>query len=178
MGKRLLGASHTCWPVLRFDHSAHPCKPTTGRAGNLGPSTAPITVTIDTTPPTITSLIVPARAIPDFAVSWSAQDNLTGVSHYDVQYKSESSGWTDWVSTPVTQALFTGPGGHVYTFRVSATDGVGNESDWQPSGQVTVSLVKKYYAAAGRRVAMQVPMMATGCIGARAWGETRPSRNG
>jgi len=112
--------------------------------------------TYDHTAPTITSLIVPARAIPGFVVTWSAQDNLIGVSHYDVQYASESSGWTDWlVSTPVTQALFTGPGGHVYTFRVSATDGVGNESDWQTSGQVTVSLVKKYYAAAGRRVAMR-----------------------
>ncbi len=55
----------------------------------------------------------------------------------------------------MTQAVFTGPGGHTYTFRVSATDGVGNESDWSESGQVTVPLVKKYYAAAGRRVAMR-----------------------
>ena len=73
--------------------------------------------TYDHISPTITSLIVPARTSPGFSVTWSAQDNLTGIAHYDVQYKNESGAWTDWlVGASVTQSVFAGPGGHAYTF--------------------------------------------------------------
>lgn len=37
--------------------------------------------TYDHISPTITSLIAPARTSPGFAVTWSAQDNLTGIAH-------------------------------------------------------------------------------------------------
>ena len=45
--------------------------------------------TYDPISPTITVLPIPTRAILGFAVTWSAQDNLSGVSHDDVQYRDD-----------------------------------------------------------------------------------------
>jgi len=54
---------------------------------------------------------------------------------------------------PGLSGLFASDG--VYTFRVRAVDGVGNASGWVESAPVSVTLVKKYYAFGGKRVAMR-----------------------
>lgn len=68
-----------------------------------------------------------------FTVSWSvAQDNLSGLRHYEVQYRDGlTSPWQPLVTTKSTLIPFPlGETDHIYQFRVRAVDNVFNIQDW------------------------------------------------
>jgi RHS repeat-associated protein len=126
----------------------------TDRAGNQ--TTQPFTLFKDTIPPTVT-IAAPPVAPLHFRVSWSGQDEESGLRDYDVQYKVGVAGtWTSWLTnTPQTQAPFVGERDQSYYFRVQATDNVNNTSAWVEAGPVVVSAVTKYYYHGGQRIAMR-----------------------
>jgi RHS repeat-associated protein len=116
----------------------------------------PFRVVQDAISPTA-AITVPAVVPLEFQVAWGGQDSLSGVRHYDVQYRDAlTPTWTAWLSgTAETQAPFSGERGHGYAFRVRATDHVSNTGAWTESLSVTVSAVTKYYYHGGTRVAMR-----------------------
>ncbi len=96
-------------------------------------SSAPITYTLDATPPktalTATPSGVDVNGNPTYNVSWNATDDASGVKYVTV-YVAEDGGnfmiWQDHVSGASGQAVFTGQAGHTYQFLAAATDNAGN----------------------------------------------------
>ena len=90
----------------------------------------------DTVPPAggISRLpaLTDAYAIP---VTWRAVDVGSGVASYDVQVRDWAhSYFTSWLTAVTsTAALYVGQPGHVYEFRVSARDRLGNLQPWVPA---------------------------------------------
>jgi len=86
-------------------------------------------VVVDSFPPTssVAALNTPATE-PVFTVSWSGNDNASGLKSYDVQYRDGLTGtWRIWLSnTQLTSAQVVGQIGHTYYFRSLATDHAGN----------------------------------------------------
>jgi hypothetical protein len=99
------------------------------RAGN-GNGNWTNSLTLDRTPPAAT--ITPLAATQDstrFLVQWAITDNLTGIDHWDLQYKDGASNWTDWLLNQkgsARSAWFTGVLNHDYAFRIRAGDPAGN----------------------------------------------------
>jgi len=92
-------------------------------------------------------LDVPRRvytaAIP---VAWGASDG--------VQVSVEGGPWSDWLTGMLaTEATYVAEEGGWFTFRVTATDNVGNETNAE--AQSRLARVTKYYYHGGRRVAMR-----------------------
>ena len=106
------------------------------------------------TPPTASMEGLPAvTTASPFTVTWSAQDNQSGVWLYDVQVRDgPSSLWRELVSsTTATATQVTGAHGHTYQFRVRATDRVGHRSAWpdEPQAETTLDLLATLHVRAG-----------------------------
>jgi hypothetical protein len=87
-------------------------------------------------------------------VAWTVSDNRSGLERLDVQYSLDNQNWIDWMTDSVdTEAIFAAENDGNYTFRVTARDRVGNES--QVKKTVEVLDVVKYYTFNGQRVAMR-----------------------
>jgi hypothetical protein len=83
----------------------------------------------DINPPSSALNPLPATQTHDWwVVSWSGTDDISGINHYDVQYRAGDAGlWTNWLSTSSTQGLFwNATPGQTYYFRVRAIDHKGN----------------------------------------------------
>ncbi len=112
------------------------------RAGNVEtyPPLPDAQTTIDRTAPTSQVGPLPLYSSATFTVSWSGEDNLSGIASYDIQVCQDNCadptwGWTTWL-TKVTQtaSLFTsGEHGHTYYFRSRARDHAGNVEEWPAS---------------------------------------------
>ena len=93
-------------------------------------NTAVVSDTFDATTPSSDVLALPSQTNnPTFQLSWSGQDDLTGsgISTYTIHVAEDGGPATVWLAdTTLTNALFTGQLGHIYTFFSSATDNVGN----------------------------------------------------
>ena len=111
-------------------------------------------ITLDTAAPT-TTVTSPATVQGlAFQVNWNASDNMTGVIHYDVQYRLGESGfWVNWyVDTAATSATFgpnspmvTAPGDIIH-FRVRAEDAAGNvEIFTSGEGDSTTVILRPIY---------------------------------
>ena len=75
--------------------------------------------------------LAPMQTNEGFAVSWTARDDWSGVASYDVQVSTDGGAFEAWLTgTSLTGAEFQGKSGHNYSFRVRATDGVGNVGTW------------------------------------------------
>jgi len=98
--------------------------------GNIGEWRGSSTVvTPDLSAPRVVVTAPTQIATTTFAVSWSAEDNLSGPSGtYSVYYREDSGAWRVWLaSTTLTQATFvSGTLEHTYVFSVTTADGVGN----------------------------------------------------
>ncbi|MEW6181456.1 MAG: peptidoglycan DD-metalloendopeptidase family protein [Chloroflexota bacterium] len=73
-------------------------------------------------------------------LAWSAQDDVSGISRVDFQYRVNDGGWQDWNFKPAAEsgvAWFLGQAGQKYEFRIRAVDRAGNVQDWPAGGQVT-----------------------------------------
>ncbi len=97
---------------------------------------------LDVYTPTSSMNGLPPSSPYQFLVSWTGQDQGTGLLGYDVQYKDGLSGaWTDWlVNTGNSSATFTGVGGHTYYFRVRARDRVYNTEAWPVNPQASTAV--------------------------------------
>jgi len=98
-------------------------------AGNTG-STRSGSVKIDRTRPSSYAYSDSYSSSPSFTVRWDASDTGSGISSFDVQYRSGKVGdWQDWATfvDPLQKSkLFTGARGKAYYFRTRARDKAGN----------------------------------------------------
>ena len=79
----------------------------------------------------------------------------SGVAAYDVQVKVDDGEWTSWLTaTTATEGVYAGELGHLYTFRLRATDHVSNTGAWAEASTIVVQ-VTKYYTFGGQRIAMR-----------------------
>ncbi|HEX7491100.1 MAG TPA: glycosyl hydrolase family 18 protein [Candidatus Limnocylindrales bacterium] len=84
--------------------------------------------------------VTPTQASESFTVSWKGSDDWNGVKNYDLQVSTDGGTWTDWITgTTATSSSFDGASGHNYSFRVRATDGVGNVSAWDVTTTYTAA---------------------------------------
>jgi hypothetical protein len=117
----------------------------TDNAGNVQAMGNPRASTrIDTQPPTVfVTPLPPTTASQFFTLSWSGTDNLSGVGHFDVQWRENGGDW-QMLLEQSTQTFYQVTGaqsGVTYDFRVRATDTVGNSAEWpnNPQASTTVS---------------------------------------
>ncbi|MCX7832475.1 MAG: hypothetical protein N2440_06215 [Actinobacteria bacterium] len=105
------------------------------RASNTTTST--VRFTVDFTPPSVTINTMPNYSSSNstktfFNISYSATDNLSGISSFDLEYRPNySSTFVRLLSSPTQTAYtFSGSQGLTYYFRVRAKDKAGNISPW------------------------------------------------
>ena len=73
-------------------------------------------------------------------LAWSAQDDVSGISRVEFQYRINDGGWQDWNVKPTGESgsiWFLGQAGQKVEFRIRAVDRAGNVQDWPAGGQVT-----------------------------------------
>jgi len=73
-------------------------------------------------------------------LAWSGQDDVSGISRVEFQYRINNGNWQDWNVKPVGESgavWFVGQPGQRYEFCIRAVDRAGNVQDWPASGQVT-----------------------------------------
>ena len=75
-------------------------------------------------------------------LTWSANDNETGLDHFEIQIQDNSSTWKDWntaVPGNQRQIWYVGQAGHTYAFRMRAVDLSGNVQSYPTSAQASVT---------------------------------------
>ena len=79
-----------------------------------------------------------------FQVNWSGNDNLAGISSFNIQYKdSARDTWEDWLGdVPAAKGyeLFNGQPGHTYYFRCQAKDHASNLGVYPDSEDTSVTV--------------------------------------
>jgi len=98
---------------------------------------------IDRTPPSSSASATPSLVYENqFVVSWSGNDNASGIQTYDVQVRVQPDvQWQDWlVNYPDASAIFTGQPGRTYEFRTRAHDIAGNVESDHASSDVSVKV--------------------------------------
>jgi spore germination protein YaaH len=90
---------------------------------------------VDDTAPPLAGIVAlpPTQGSAAFPVSWTAVDDLSGVTAIDVEVATDGGPWTPWLTGVTgTSATFTGETGHAYAFHVRATDGAGHTGAFAP----------------------------------------------
>jgi RHS repeat-associated protein len=121
------------------------------RATNEG--TATFTVTRDAADPTLSLSAVSEGA--DIALDWSASDAGSGLATCALEVREDAGAWQPYSLTCSGTGAYAAQPGHTYTFRLTATDNVGNVGQGEASAIVTA--VTKYYYFGSKRVAMRGP---------------------
>ncbi len=91
----------------------------------------------DATPPACSMAPLPPVSPSPVPVRWYCEDEQTGVTQVELQMREPGAAWqTLQTFTESVQALDVPDrlGGRTYEFRVRATDGMTNVSDWTPEG--------------------------------------------
>ncbi len=117
-------------------------------AGNLEawPARADASTTIDAFPPSSAVAGLPTYLPAVFTVTWSGQDDLSGIASFDVQVCTQdcanpSTPWTTWLEgVTTTAALFEGEAGQTYAFRSRAHDGADNAELWPLTPDATTTV--------------------------------------
>jgi hypothetical protein len=116
----------------------------TDHGGNVEAFGSPqATTRIDSQPPQVFVNALPAVTVsPAFVLSWSGTDNLSGVAHYDVQWRANGGSWQTLLQeSPATSYQVTGAqNDFTYDFRVRATDNVGNSAEWPDQPQASTRI--------------------------------------
>lgn len=110
------------------------------RAGNIGAWSAIVATRVDSEPPSATVNPLPQFTTnPNFTVTWSGVDNLSGIAYYNLQVSRNDGDWQTLLSeTTATSYQVAGAGfGDKYEFRVQAVDRVGNAQPWSANAQAT-----------------------------------------
>ncbi len=95
----------------------------------------------DKTPPLAGIVNLPSLQLNEgFGVSWRGREDWNGIAGYDVQVSDNGGPYAAWLTgTTDTSANFQGISGHNYSFRVRATDGVGNVGPWDLTNAYTAT---------------------------------------
>ncbi len=112
-------------------------------AGNLGAWSASVSTRIDSEPPVATVNPLPQFTfLPNFTVTWSGTDNLSGIASYTLQMSRNDGDWFDLIAdTTATSFQVTGAQfGDKLEFRVRAVDNVGNVQPWSPNAQAVTTV--------------------------------------
>lgn len=98
--------------------------------------------TVDTEAPVSSVQALPQFSQTAFTVSWSGTDNLSGIKHYDVQYRQNGGSWINWqTAVKTTSAQFTNASpGALYEFRCRAVDNVENIQSWSNNAQAATTI--------------------------------------
>jgi spore germination protein YaaH len=109
----------------------------------------------DKTPPKVGIVNLPATETSEgFRVSWTGQDDWTGVASYDIQVSTDGGPFVNWLAgTTETSDNFQGVSGHNYSFRARGTDGAGNVGPWD----VTSTYAASPTLAIGSYIAVVTP---------------------
>ena len=87
-------------------------------------------------------------------LTWGGQDGASGLAGYDVDLQVDAGAWQRVLThTQATAHTFTDLPGERYTFRVTATDNVGNAATAERT--MTLAQITKYYYHGGQRVALR-----------------------
>ncbi len=120
------------------------------RAGNLGAWSPIVSTRVDTEPPVATVNPLPEFTVsPNFTVTWSGTDNLSGIAYYNFQVRKNQGDWQLVLSeTKTTSYQVTGGQlGDEFEFRVQAVDNVGNTQPWSANAQASTIIFDKPIAA-------------------------------
>ena len=112
-------------------------------AGNLGAWSGSVSTRIDSEPPVASVNPLPEFTFqPNFTVTWSGTDNLSGIASYTLQMNRNDGDWFDLVAdTTATSFQVTGAQfGEKLEFRVRAVDNVGNVQPWSPNAQAVTTI--------------------------------------
>ncbi len=112
-------------------------------AGNLGAWSRTVSTRIDSEPPVASVNPLPEFTfLPNFTVTWSGTDNLSGIASYSLQLSRNDGNWQDLaVDTQATSFTITGAQfGDRLEFRVRAIDNVGNVQPWSPNAQAVTTV--------------------------------------
>lgn len=99
------------------------------RAGNIEQFGAPEAgTTVDAESPTTVVNALPAiTRTATFTVSWTGEDDGSGIQYYDIRYRFDDGSWVRWQDhTLVTGTTFTAMDDGVYSFEARAVDNIGN----------------------------------------------------
>jgi len=116
------------------------------RAGNLGAWSPIVSTRVDSEPPVASVNPLPEFTVsPNFAVTWSGTDNLSGIAYYNLQIRKNGGDWQLVLSeTSATSYQVTGGQlGDTFEFRVQAVDNVGNAQFWSAGAQATTIIFDK-----------------------------------
>ena len=99
---------------------------------------------VDRTPP-VTSVqsLSTSQTSTIMKIQWNATDNLSGVAYVDLQQKTDSGSWQNWLSNIPAEnnvAWFVGSMGHSYSFRMRGMDWIGNLESYPSSADATTSI--------------------------------------
>lgn len=106
---------------------------------------------VDRTPPTTSmSPLQPIQDGTTFQVGWSASDSISGIDHYDLQWKVGGGSWQDLaldLPAEVTRLWVIGQAGRSYAFRLRAADRMGNLGSYPAEAQAATSVAGQVCAA-------------------------------
>lgn len=123
-------------------------------------SSTDFSVIRDATPPTLT---LAALVQGDVLVTWSVEDSDPSTSSGQgsgvdsstclLEVREDEGAWQTFSTACAGDDAYDSEPGHTYTFRLTASDNVGNAASLEV--EALVPYIKKYYYANGQRVAMQ-----------------------
>ncbi len=113
----------------------------TDAAGNTGAFSEPEGTTVDARSPTTTvdplPSIIRERSFP---VSWTGEDEVSGIHYFDVRYRLNREEWIPWQSETLARTMtFTAVLDGLYEFEARAVDHVGNVESF--TGQAEASII-------------------------------------
>lgn len=97
---------------------------------------------VDTMPPVVTVDPLPTIInTTTFAVTWSGEDNVSGIQYYDVQYRFNGGPWVLWqAATTATSATFSGASDGVYAFEARGIDNLDQYEIFQDLPEATIAI--------------------------------------
>jgi hypothetical protein len=101
------------------------------RAGLQGNWSSEVSTGVDLDPPVCSIAGLPAYVTdPDYSISWSGQDQGSGIEDYDVDYSTDGNGWTPLIYGTTDTSRDPNIMDGRYYFRCRARDAAGNLGEW------------------------------------------------
>jgi hypothetical protein len=109
-----------------------------GNVENFGPPEA--STTVDAQPPTTSVNPLPAiTSITSFPVTWTGEDEGSGIRYYDVRYRVNGGSWFLWQhQTLAVSTTFNAMGDGLYEFEARAVDELGMKEDFTGHPEASV----------------------------------------
>jgi hypothetical protein len=111
------------------------------RAGNVEEFGLPeASTTVDAEPPTtVVDPLPPITRSTPFTVTWTGEDDGSGIGYFDTRYRFNDGSWVRWQDhTLVTGTTFTAMEDGVYDFEARAVDEIGNVEAFTGRPEATI----------------------------------------